>query len=82
MIGKPVGLQKCSFGASAWRTTNTELGLPTGPHGAGWAMHFLGLPFCIFILTKPGLNGTSLKKQQGFRSTMNEIPAVFAHLLF
>ena len=38
-----LGLQKCSFEASAWRTTNTELGLPTGPLGAGWAMYFLEL---------------------------------------
>lgn len=54
MIGKLVGLPKCRIRAPPWDSTCAYLGLPTGPHGAGWAMYFWN-SFCIFILTKPGV---------------------------
>ena len=103
-----LGLQKCSFEASAWRTTNTELGLPTGPPGAGWAMYYLELlhfyldetnamrstsvPEYLFLLSRRKSYSTGregpcwtewnfIKKTAGI-SFCNEIPAVFAHLLF
>ena len=49
MSGKPVGLRLCRIGAPKVQLRglcmahNTELGLPTGPPGAGWAMYFLEL---------------------------------------
>ena len=86
MIGKSVGLPKCRIGAPKVQfrglcmAHNTELGIPTGPPGAGWAMYFMEL--LHFYLDETRTEWNFIKKQQGFRSATNEIPAVFAHLLF
>jgi len=92
MSGKPVELSKCRIGPpyrASWCWLGYVLfGASTFYLDETNAMRSTSVPEYLFLLSgrkSEGLYWTGwnfIKKQQGFRSAMNEIPAVFAHLLF